>query len=229
MQLPVFNSGGFRRALCFQEILSEVGFDGGRPIDEAFFRARISGRHNPEIAADLFPAWSVEQHMVFYTDKEQRFRDLAGSQLQRTPGLTEWIDWLRRRGVRMAAVTNAPRANTELMLAALGLDKEFEVIVLGEECARAKPHPDPYLRAMELIGVAPEESLVIEDSPAGLRAAVAAGVAAVGITTGQPRDVLLAAGACLLVDDFHQLLQVALADASSKEEGAAVEPLEVRS
>jgi phosphoglycolate phosphatase-like HAD superfamily hydrolase len=58
---------------------------------------------------------------------------------------------------------------------------------------------------------------------------VAAGVAAVGITTGQPRDVLLAAGACLLVDDFHQLLQVALADASSKEEGAAVEPLEVRS
>jgi hypothetical protein len=52
---------------------------------------------------------------------------IQGSQLQRTPGLTEWIDWLRRRGVRMAAVTNAPRANTELMLAALGLDKEFEV------------------------------------------------------------------------------------------------------
>lgn len=45
--------------------------------------------------------------------------------------------------------------------------KQQQVIVLGEECARAKPHPDPYLRAMELIGVAPHESLVIEDSPAG--------------------------------------------------------------
>lgn len=62
----------------FQEILSEVGFNGGQPIDEAFFRARISGRHNPEIAADLFPEWSVERHVAFYTDKEQRFRDLAG-------------------------------------------------------------------------------------------------------------------------------------------------------
>lgn len=42
-------------------------------------------------------------------------------------GLTEWIAWLRARGVRMAAVTNAPRANTELMLSALQLDSEFEV------------------------------------------------------------------------------------------------------
>ncbi len=62
----------------FQEILSEAGFDGGRPIDEPFFRSRISGRHNPEIAADLFPDWTVEKHVEFYTDKEQRFRDLAG-------------------------------------------------------------------------------------------------------------------------------------------------------
>lgn len=48
-------------------------------------------------------------------------------------------------------------------------------------------------------------------SPAGLRAAVAAGVPAVGITTGQPRDVLAAAGACVLIDDFHQLLGMARA------------------
>lgn len=64
--------------LAFQEILIEKGFNGGAPIDEAFFRARISGRHNPEIAADLFPDWTVAQHVEFYTDKEQRFRDLAG-------------------------------------------------------------------------------------------------------------------------------------------------------
>ncbi|KAI8463822.1 MAG: HAD-like domain-containing protein [Monoraphidium minutum] len=210
--------------LAFQEILVEVGFDGGRPISEDFFRSRISGHHNPEIAADLFPEWSVEQHVAFYTDKEQRFRDLAGSKLQRMPGLTEWIAWLRGRGVRMAAVTNAPRANTELMLAALGLDAEFEHVVLGEDCPRAKPHPDPYLRAMELIGVAPHEALVVEDSPAGLRAAVAAGVPAVGITTGQPRDVLVAAGACLLVDDFTGLLGVALQHASGDESDAAAAP-----
>lgn len=209
--------------LAFQEILSEVGFNGGEPIDEAFFSSRISGRHNPEIAADLFPDWPVERHVEFYTDKEQRFRDMAASKLQRTSGLTEWIAWLRSRGVRMAAVTNAPRANTELMLSALGLDKEFEVVVLGEECPRAKPYPDPYLRAMELIGVSPQESLVVEDSPAGLRAAVAAGVPAVGITTGQPGEVLVDAGACILIESFHDLLQIAIEHSSASESDGNVQ------
>lgn len=41
--------------LRFQDILVEVGFDAGKPIDEPFFRRVISGRHNPDIAADLFP------------------------------------------------------------------------------------------------------------------------------------------------------------------------------
>lgn len=54
----------------FQEILSEVGFNGGQPIDEAFFRQHISGRHNPEIAADLFPQWDEQRRTAFYMDKE---------------------------------------------------------------------------------------------------------------------------------------------------------------
>jgi hypothetical protein len=68
--------------IAFREILAELGYDGGRPISEAFFRQRISGRHNPEIAADLFPAWSQEAHVRFYEDKEARFRALAGAGLR---------------------------------------------------------------------------------------------------------------------------------------------------
>jgi hypothetical protein len=62
----------------FQELLVEVGFQNGQPIDEEFYRQRISGRHNPEIAADLFPDWPEEQRTAFYNEKEQRFRDMAG-------------------------------------------------------------------------------------------------------------------------------------------------------
>jgi hypothetical protein len=64
----------------FQKILVEVGFQGGAPITEAFFRSHISGRHNPEIAADLFPDWPEDKRVAFYEDKEQRFRDMAGEQ-----------------------------------------------------------------------------------------------------------------------------------------------------
>lgn len=46
----------------------------------------------------------------------------------------------------------------------------FEVVVLGEDCARPKPHPDPYQKALEVLGLQPNEAIVIEDSPFGAAA-----------------------------------------------------------
>lgn len=89
------------------------------------------------------------------------------SVLQRMPGLTEFLQWIDSRQLRRAAVTNAPRDNTLMMLSALQLDSYFEAVVLGEECERAKPHPDPYLEGLQLLGLQPHEAIVIEDSPAG--------------------------------------------------------------
>jgi HAD superfamily hydrolase (TIGR01509 family) len=57
----------------------------------------------------------------------------------------------------------------ELMLSALHLREEFEVVVLGEECERAKPYPDPYLVAAKKLGLQPSDPvIVIEDSPSGV-------------------------------------------------------------
>lgn len=80
-------------------------------------------------------------------------------------------------GVRKVAVTNAPRLNADLMLRALDLEGYFEHLVIGTECARAKPFPDPYLEGMRLVGAAdPSRCVAFEDSPTGLGAAVAAGI-----------------------------------------------------
>jgi HAD superfamily hydrolase (TIGR01509 family) len=96
----------------------------------------------------------------------------AASKLQRMPGLTAFLQWLDSRQLRRAAVTNAPRDNTLMMLWALGLGDYFEAVVLGEECERAKPHPDPYLKGLQLLGLQPHEVIVIEDSPAGAHRAL---------------------------------------------------------
>lgn len=74
----------------------------------------------------------------------------------------------RRRGLRKVAVTNAPRDNTALMLRALQLDRYFEAVVLGEECERPKPFPDPYQAGLRALGLQPHEALAIEDSPSGV-------------------------------------------------------------
>ena len=107
--------------------------------------------------------------------------------------------------MRVAAVTNAPRPNAELMLRALGLadPPAFEVLVIGTECARAKPFPDPYLEGMRLLGATdPARCVAFEDSPTGMAAAVAAGAPSVGVTTSQSPAALFGAGASLCVADF---------------------------
>ena len=162
----------------FREVLADEGFDGGEPISEAFFRERISGRANAAICADLFPDKSTEEAEAFSAMKEQRFRDLAASQLASltTPGLQGLIRWIEQNGIRTAAVTNAPRPNAELMLRSISRLEWFEILVIGDECTAAKPDPEPYLEAMRKLGVEPSQCVALEDSPSGATAAVAAGV-----------------------------------------------------
>ena len=161
----------------FSNLLLAHGKNGGVPIDTNFFHEHIAGRTNEDIFADLWPELSVPEREAMWEKKEEDFRALAASKLERLPGLTELLAWIDSRGVRKVAVTNAPRPNAELMLRALGLETYFEHVVIGTECARAKPCPDPYLEGMRLVGACDAGRCVaFEDSPAGATAAVAAGI-----------------------------------------------------
>ena len=189
----------------FQEMLQEHGFNDGEPISEDFFMAAISGRQNSQIVADLFPQMSADEGAAFSERKEARFRELAAESLPllATPGLEQLLDRLEAAGVRCAAVTNAPRANAELMLGAIGRLGWFQPLIIGDECSAGKPHPEPYLRAMRELGVTAEACIAFEDSESGAAAAVAAGVRTYGLTTTQTAEKLLAAGCALTIGDFE--------------------------
>jgi len=190
----------------FQDMLAEVGYNDGARVDEDFFRLRIAGRHNPDIMNDFFPAWPEERQRQFSNDKEARFRELAGDRLERMAGLTEFLRWMDETGVRRVAVTNAPRANAEVMLSGMRLSDEFEALLIGEECSRSKPFPDPYQAGLSALGLQPSDTIAIEDSPSGLRSAVAAGIPTIGILSGQKAESLSAAGASYLIQDYRDLL-----------------------
>ena len=87
-------------------------------------------------------------------------------------------------------------------LQAIGLRHHFEIVISGEECPRGKPHPDPYLAALDSLGAAAAGALAFEDSPSGLAAAVAAGIPVVGVTSTLPASELLALGAFATISDF---------------------------
>ena len=91
------------------------------------------------------------------------------------PGARELLTALKEEGVPNALVTMSWRSLADAVLSALP-DGTFDVVVTGDEVSHGKPHPEPYRAAARLLGVAPEDCVAIEDSPTGVRSAVAAGV-----------------------------------------------------
>lgn len=90
------------------------------------------------------------------------------------PGARELLEDLGRHDVPCALVTMSYRRFAEPVVTALP-EGSFATLVVGDEVSRGKPHPEPYLRGAELLGVAPGRAVAIEDSPTGAASAEAAG------------------------------------------------------
>ena len=104
---------------------------------------------------------------------------------------------VREHGLRTAVVTNAVRATLNAFIAGDGLDDLVDASVAGDEVAHAKPRPDGYIKAAQLLGVAPNEMLAVEDNHHGIEAARAAGcrvLVVAGPHTFSASNVLAAAG-----------------------------------
>lgn len=112
--------------------------------------------------------------------KNAHYAELMGTQgIALREGVRELIDECRARGVRLGVVTTTSRANVDALLGRhLGpaWDAWFAVVVCGEDVRAKKPAPDAYVLALRVLGSTPTASVAIEDSPAGVAAARAAGV-----------------------------------------------------
>jgi beta-phosphoglucomutase-like phosphatase (HAD superfamily) len=82
--------------------------------------------------------------------------------LEPVKGLFDVVKWVRERGLKRAAVTNAPRINADLMISKLGLSDFFQAVIIGSECERSKPFPDPYLKALKEMNVSPDHTFIFE-------------------------------------------------------------------
>ncbi|CAL2258943.1 unnamed protein product [Prunus armeniaca] len=187
---------------AFREMLQEIGFNGGVPITEEYYIDNIGGRHNDDIARILFPD-DFQRGLKFTDDKEVMFRKLAPGQLKPVKGLHKLRKWIEDRGLKRAAVSNAPRPNAELMISILGLSDFFHAVILGSDCEHVKPHPDPYLKALETLNASKDHTFVFEDSTSGIKAGVAAGMPVVGLTTGNPAHLLMEAKPTFLIKDYE--------------------------
>ena len=119
------------------------------------------------------------------------YKDIAQSKLKTLPGVHDFIRLCRDMNLLLAIGTSAPKIKLDINFASTELTFDmFDAIVVGEDIVNNKPAPDIYLRAAELIGLKPEECLVVEDAPKGIEAAKAAGCKCLALTTSEPKEKL---------------------------------------
>lgn len=144
-----------------------------------------------DVAAQLDPA--AERQVL------DRLLEREMGSIQPVEGAPELLESLS--GSPWAIVTSGNRDFVADRFAATGLALPA-VQVYGSDVQHAKPAPDCFALAASWLGFAPSECLVVEDAPAGVRAAVAAGCFAVGLTTTHTGDALARARARLCVDSL---------------------------
>ena len=174
----------------------------GHTFDRQRFTAELQGFPMVDIERRFLGDKPPAQRTAIMAEKEAVFRDLARSHIHPVGGLLELLDRAHSLGVPMAAVTNAPRANAEMVLAGLKIAHRFQALIIGDELAHGKPHPLPYLEGLRALNADVTRSIAFEDSRSGITSATAAGLATVGITTSLTPQELEAAGATLSIAEF---------------------------
>jgi HAD superfamily hydrolase (TIGR01509 family) len=105
--------------------------------------------------------WFRKQHLTIE----------AISQLKTDERLVQLFRELRNKGYQLACASNSIRRSVLVMLAKIGIIEYMDLIISNEDVKNSKPHPEMYWKAMSMMGVLPEETLIVEDSPPGLLAA----------------------------------------------------------
>jgi HAD superfamily hydrolase (TIGR01509 family) len=179
---------------AFEKLLAPFG----KSITRETYTHRIMGESTETVMAWLLPGHDP----VEMADRKEELARAHADRLTPTRGLEALLGWAAQHRLKTAVVTNAMRPNADAMLAALGLARRFDTLVIGAELTRGKPDPLPYTTALERLGVKASQALAFEDSRSGVTSAVGAGIETVGITTGLDAATLRAAGARIAVADF---------------------------
>ena len=129
------------------------------------------------------------------------------SNVKMIPGALTFLLFLRdyRPRKKIALTTSTGREIQNVIFDRFHLHGYFDQTITGDDVTNGKPHPEPYRVTAERMGAQAEACVVIEDSDNGIKSAKAAGCFVVGITTSFSREVLLAAGADIIVDSYKEL------------------------
>jgi len=152
-------------------------------ITPEFFNEKLSGVPGLPIMREYFSDMEEAQMQAVFDEKSQRYRDAYAPFAKPINGLERFLTELKDAGVKLAVASSAAVININYIMSHVPIRPYFDVIIDGPHVSKPKPHPQIFLKAAEDLGIKPENCVVFEDSLSGIKAANAAGMKVVGITT----------------------------------------------
>jgi HAD superfamily hydrolase (TIGR01509 family) len=163
---------------------------------------RVFGMRDSEVVPHLIGMMSDEATQELMNEKSLRFQEFIRTEARAVPGVAEFVQQLRDRGIQTGLASLARPDEIRTVLETVGLADILPTVITREQPLRDKPAPDIFLAAALRMGVAPEVSVVFEDAISGIEAARAAGAMTVAITTSYSPGEL--SHADLVINDFFQ-------------------------
>lgn len=141
------------------------------------------GKTNWSIFLDWFGPHEAARRDIaaLAEEKENLFRECIAGHAAPRPGFVELVERARARAIGIALATSGPPQNAAFILSELQVTQLFDAIVTGSARIRSKPHPQPFLRAAGMLGLAPRACLGFEDSRHGFASVLRAGMRLVTI------------------------------------------------
>jgi beta-phosphoglucomutase len=163
----------------------------GRPeVTEELYNQKLSGVAGMPIMREFFSEYTEDEMQAMFEEKSRNYREAFAPFAKPINGLERILIDLKEANFKLAVATSAAVNNIDFVMSHVHIRQYFEVIIDGPRVSKPKPHPQIFLKAAHDLGMRPEDCVVFEDSLSGVKAANAAGMKVVGITTTHTADEL---------------------------------------
>jgi HAD superfamily hydrolase (TIGR01509 family) len=197
-----------RHERAFLDVFREMGYGETHGIDFPFYYGRSDHALWVDFIAKHKPGQTMEELSEW---KQRRFLEMMRAEqpiFENLPELVQRLSLVYKLGL----ASGSYHPVIEVILSMRDLRRYFPVVVSVQDVQRGKPAPDIFLRAAELLEVEPSGCCVIEDSAAGVEAAIAAGMTVIAITNSLPKEKLTRAN--YVVSSYSEIDELLLGKAA---------------
>ena len=181
----------------------------GHHMDHEIY-SQIMGRNSEGIISGLEEIYK-DPNIDFRAISKEKVDDMVeyldSGDIPVKTGVFEIIDYLEKNGYKRAVATSTRKKRAKRRLEKEGIYKHMNAFMYGDEVIHSKPDPEIFLMAAKKIGLKPEECLVIEDSPAGVEAAIKGGFLCINVVDMKQPTEYIKKNTAAVCDDLFGVIE----------------------